>query len=461
MATTAISLSIVACTSAIALTFQRLQYNRSRADHGLQQTGDFRDPSKRFSTTSRDAIRMTATILQVAFLSSVFAWKYFKLNHDSDDPDHEQFKNDVFWSGISLISWFYLLELTLVSLKHKIPDAWGWVLNVHLFAFFFIAFLLNLVDLFFLLQSEITSTLSVFFISVSLVFTALLTLLTGSTPRGAPFLDRTGRPVAPVMTSSILSLSVFTWVSPLLHRGWRTEPLQDSELWILPPSYRGWHLYNIFKPHRGRSLLYRILITNRTAIIVDSTLVFITSSLYYAAPYFMNRLLAFIEARENRDRRGDGDEEGLGLEVGLVYVIGLLVSKMVLALCNSYLWYFAASSMQTRVKAMCNIEVYAKTLKKRNTSTRSKEEAKEDANGEGADKKDKDDKGEDEDEDPSSSTGKIVNLMSTDSNRISEYSAWWFSLLAAPIELAVGITFLYHLLGLSCFVGLLVMIFSE
>lgn len=462
MATAAISLSTVACTSAITLTFQRLQFNRSLSDHhGLQQsekTGDFRDPSKHFSTTSRDAIKLTATILQVAFLSSVFAWKYFKLNHDSDDPEHEQFKTDVFWSGFSLISWFYVLELNLVSLKYKIPDTWGWVLNVHIFIFFFIASLLNLYDLFFQLQSE-TSTLSVFFTSVSLVLITLLTLLTGTTPRGAPFLDRTGRPVVPVVTSSIFSLIIFSWVTPLLRRGWRTEPLEDTELWILPPHYRGWSLYNVFRPYRNRSLLYRIYLTNRTAIISETILVVITASLYYAAPYFMNRLLAFIEDRANRDRHSDENKDGLGLEVGLVYVIGLLVSKIVLALCHGHLWYFAASSMQTRVKAMCNIEVYAKTLKRRNKSTQNKEEAKEVVNGEGAEKKDKDD--EAEAEDPSSSTGKIVNLMSTDSNRISEYSAWWFSLLAAPIELIVGIYFLYNLLGLSCFVGLLVMIFSE
>lgn len=72
------------------------------------------------------------------------------------------------------------------------------------------------------------------------------------------------------------------------------------------------------------------------------------------------------------------------------------------------------------------------------------------------DKKDK--KDGDEKEDVSSSTGTIVNLMSTDSNRISEFSTWWFSVLAAPSELGIGIFFLYKLLGPSCLLGLLVMV---
>ncbi|KAI7849482.1 P-loop containing nucleoside triphosphate hydrolase protein, partial [Circinella umbellata] len=57
-----------------------------------------------------------------------------------------------------------------------------------------------------------------------------------------------------------------------------------------------------------------------------------------------------------------------------------------------------------------------------------------------------------------SSTGQIVNLMSTDSDRISEFSTYWFSLFTAPLEVAIGIYFVYRLLGLSSFMGLSVMI---
>lgn len=109
---------------------------------------------------------------------------------------------------------------------------------------------------------------------------------------------------------------------------------------------------------------------------------------------------------------------------------------------------------------MLNIEIYRKTLRRRDLAVESpklddEEDADKKKDDDGAsDKKDE----SDEKEDVSSSTGTIVNLMSTDSNRISEFSVWWFSILAAPTELAVGIYFLYQLLGKSCFLGLLVMI---
>lgn len=102
---------------------------------------------------------------------------------------------------------------------------------------------------------------------------------------------------------------------------------------------------------------------------------------------------------------------------------------------------------------MLNIEIYRKTLRRMDlsiTTGDNGEEQKPDVKD-----KEEDDK---EDEDDLTSTGQIVNLMSTDSNRISEFSTWWFSFIAAPTELFVGLFFLYHLIGYSCFLGLAVMI---
>lgn len=115
----------------------------------------------------------------------------------------------------------------------------------------------------------------------------------------------------------------------------------------------------------------------------------------------------------------------------------------------------ASSNVQVRVKAMLNIEIYGKTLRRRDlaiaTPKIEEEESKDDT-------KKEEDGGEKTKEDVSSSTGTIVNLMSTDSNRVSEFATWWWTVLEAPAELGVGIYFLYTLLGKSCFLGLLVMI---
>lgn len=90
---------------------------------------------------------------------------------------------------------------------------------------------------------------------------------------------------------------------------------------------------------------------------------------------------------------------------------------------------------------MLSIEIYRKTLRRRDLAVASSQVKDEEA-----------------DEEESSSTGTIVNLMSTDAARISEFSQWWFAFIEISTELTIGIYFLYQLLGKSCFLGLLVMV---
>jgi ABC-type multidrug transport system fused ATPase/permease subunit len=97
---------------------------------------------------------------------------------------------------------------------------------------------------------------------------------------------------------------------------------------------------------------------------------------------------------------------------------------------------------------MLNVEVYRKSLRRRDLSVAVAEKSEEEAS-----------KNEDKDEAAASSTGAIVNLMGTDASRVADFSSIWFILISAPLELCVGIYFLYQLLGVSCFYGLLVMIF--
>lgn len=97
---------------------------------------------------------------------------------------------------------------------------------------------------------------------------------------------------------------------------------------------------------------------------------------------------------------------------------------------------------------MLNVEVYRKSLRRRDLSVASAEKTDEES-------KDDDKKHEEE---PLTSTGAIVNLMGTDAGRVSDFSAIWFAIISAPLELIIGFYFLYQLMGVSCLFGLLVMV---
>jgi ABC transporter transmembrane region len=59
-----------------------------------------------------------------------------------------------------------------------------------------------------------------------------------------------------------------------------------------------------------------------------------------------------------------------------------------------------------------------------------------------------------------SSIGSIVNLMSTDTIRIANFGGIAYEIVRSPVELSVAIALLYQLLGNSCFLGLLILIFA-
>lgn len=88
---------------------------------------------------------------------------------------------------------------------------------------------------------------------------------------------------------------------------------------------------------------------------------------------------------------------------------------------------------------MLNMEIYLKTLRRRDTLILSSKT---------------------KDEPASSMTGMIVNLMSTDSSRVSDFASFWNILIECPLQLFIGTYFLFTLLGWSAILGLAVMIIA-
>jgi ABC-type multidrug transport system fused ATPase/permease subunit len=116
----------------------------------------------------------------------------------------------------------------------------------------------------------------------------------------------------------------------------------------------------------------------------------------------------------------------------------------------------AQSSVEIRFKSMMNLEIYQKTLRRMDTSVLSGSKKSSLSRS----LKDQDDasKKEIDEDDVSSLTGMIVNLMSTDATKVADFTSWWFVGITAPTELAIGIYFLYTLMGWSCILGLMVIL---
>ncbi|KAI8387430.1 P-loop containing nucleoside triphosphate hydrolase protein [Blakeslea trispora] len=436
------ALAFCVSSSAFILSLQRIHLHKSQ-----QQ-----DPAPlRFDTVrnasipiSDDGHRLTRLTFGTALLTLFSVLNFYDHMKQAESED---------WLLTAsycaqFVAWLYASVLVLVSRRHPFPSEWGWILNVHLCIFYLFAWSIavyNLYDAYVTRPTDgwvhMLPTILTFLVGTDLAY------ITATTQRGAPFVDENGNQVVSIDVASIFSILYFEWVTPIVRLAYSKKTLANEDLPILPPLFRGYNLYYIFGSTRGSSLLKRIYISNQKAIVIQVILAIITSLAYYTPAFFVNQFLTLIQ-----EMNGKKDTESI--RKGFLIVTFLGIAIFVLGLAVGQLWYFASSSVQVRVKAMLNIEIYRKTLRRRDLAVATPQLDDEENKDNDSHEDDKANKNED----ISSSTGTIVNLMSTDSNRISQFSTWWFSILSAPIELTVGIYFLYNLLGRSCLLGLLVMV---
>ncbi|OAD06293.1 hypothetical protein MUCCIDRAFT_139417 [Mucor lusitanicus CBS 277.49] len=213
----------------------------------------------------------------------------------------------------------------------------------------------------------------------------------------------------------------------------------------MTPSFRAHNLFYTFGASRGDNLILRLIKGNSEAIIMQVGLSLFASVLYYAPAFFMNRLLQFLQDYN------DGYDFEHPVQYGVLIVLGMGVSIVALGIFVGQQWYYASCAVQAKVRSMLHVEIYRKSLRRRDLSVA-------DAKDKDKDTEAKEDKEEEEDA-AAASTGAIVNLMGTDASRIADFSAMWFVIISAPCELAIGIYFLYQLIGTACIYGLLIMVF--
>ncbi|KAG8693030.1 hypothetical protein FRC09_010790, partial [Ceratobasidium sp. 395] len=212
----------------------------------------------------------------------------------------------------------------------------------------------------------------------------------------------------------------------------------------LAPRWRGKH-------GSGYELLYQLVVANKGMFLLQIALSGSSAVLYYAPAWFLQQLVKFLELT-----RGHEPQE-IDKNWGWIYCGGLLFSTCLVYLITGQLWSLSTTTLQIRLKVQLNTALFAKTLIRKDVASSggSASEAPSRAStpvGSEADAA----KATDSAEDDFSSKAQVHTLMTTDVDRVSEFSWHFFSLVDAPIEIIIGTIFLYHLLGVSCFFGLAV-----
>lgn len=240
-----------------------------------------------------------------------------------------------------------------------------------------------------------------------------------------PSKDETPRHDCPEAEANIFSRIFFTWVLPLVYRGWK-QPINDSDLWELRSFERGGHTTSAVlqqwkdmpggdhtrTANRLQAALFRAF---RSTLLISGVLKAVDVVMFVLQPIFVRNLIATLA-------KGD-KAKGLG------WAIGLFLTPLFKTLTeNNYFGLTMRTGM--RVRSSLQGVLYDKSLRLSPAAR------------------------------ASASLGEIVNLMQLDSQRIGDFIQFSHVMWAAPIQLIIAVALLYDYIGLSALIGLFFTVIS-
>lgn len=245
-------------------------------------------------------------------------------------------------------------------------------------------------------------------------------------------------------------------------------------------------------------LIAQLWKANRTVLLLEIGLAAASALMFYTPAFFFKRFIAYLE--DDPDRGGRASNQTIQAMVSdgwaWVYCAGLFGTTAAMYLLTGQLWSISTTVVQLKFKIQLNTMLFAKTLVRKNlpgtASTDSEEKKKTEDTGAASRTAGTNSasngtsdapttaghstaptattgtttavnaseatppvkNASTSDEEEFSSKAQVMTLMTTDVDRVSDFSWHLFSLVDSPIEIVIGGYFLYTLLGVSTFWGL-------
>ncbi|KAG5935620.1 hypothetical protein E4U59_005514 [Claviceps monticola] len=387
-----------------------------------------------------------------------------------------------FAAATGLVTWIYALNLVSLRLalggtKWRVPHLWN-----HTVTIYAVSWVLNL----FVFRSAIINPSSQLVQTLICTEFGLITLLFGlaaTTRKG----DKTvlmewedGIEPSREPLASLFSLATFAWVDAIVYRGWK-KSMDLQDVWNLLPKDKAAAVIADYRQMKRTSALAWHMLKYFKGMLLFQCFMAVLSGLFTFAPTLL--LKAILEYVEEPDRAP--------INVLWLYVIGLPILDTIRSYADGMaLW--TGRKVCIRVRAIIIGDIYTKALRRKAAagkdkvlgaadSDKKKDEssikdgtvakikrvlglqkqskkqnaspnnAAESANGDAVAKLPVDD--------DQANLGTIINLMSVDSFKIAEITAYLhFLVAAAPTQLIVSVVLLWQVMGLSAIPGLIVMV---
>lgn len=344
-----------------------------------------------------------------------------------------------------LVSWSYILVLAglrfalTVSDRQTVPRLWN-----HTAALYGAQWLCTVM----VFRSSIIhprSHRAQIFTILEFSFATLLVLIAVTTRRGnrtVLLLHEDGLEPPRHTTASLLSLFSFSWIDPLIIKGYR-RPLELEDVWNLTVSQHAAVILNDFRQaYRNYSLVWRLLRYFDRMLIIQAVWTVFSNLFIFLPTLLLKAILEYVEHPQTKSANA-----------AWFYAILLFVSGAIQATGDGQaLWL--GRQIGLKLRAIIIGEIYAKALRRKAGATGLNQDEDEAASADDGDKK-KQDKVRAMEQ---AKVGTIINLMAIDSFKVSEACAYLHFLWASvPTQVIVAIVLLYRVLGFSSFAGIALM----
>jgi hypothetical protein len=321
--------------SIIALSIQREIESRSKdIAHGLVIENDKADPHQAFSDSERQKRLLPSTLVIVAWNVGLLIFESQGVNQE--DPAANVPMAELIQRLCLVVGWLYALVLAVLCRHYRLPNKWGWTLNVHLCTFYFVTFLGSTYSIgrSLLLPNDVESIYVVVMFSIWMVHADLL-FVTATTRQGPPDIDIDGRRVQSVTSCSIFDRLTYLWVYSVIKLAQIGRELEDEDLPTLPKRNRTSVIFQKMRQSRGLKIARRLIHVNALPITIQLTAATVASVLRYAPPYMMNLILILLTSMEN----GDTKRDDISLATGYGYIAGLFTIIMIHEWIDMRIWH--------------------------------------------------------------------------------------------------------------------------
>lgn len=268
--------------------------------------------------------------------------------------------------------------------------------------------------------------------------------------------------------ASVLSILTFGWLDPLILSGWR-KPLEIERVWNVLPKEKAGAVLSNYRLFKKTGMLTIHLLKFFAADLLFQQIWSIIAALFIFVPtLLLKAILEYVE-----------DPSSIPASTAWLYVVMLLGSGLVQGVADGQaLW--RGRKICIKLRSIMVGEIYAKTLRRKAASSGDTDMNASDEQGTGKDSKTirsslkrlfgkrKEPQPESDansiskkqiDAETQVNSGTIINLMSVDSFKVAEISAYLHFLIpSVPVQLVTAIYLLFRILGWSAFAGVLVMI---